>query len=179
MFILELLYLTLPAFVANMMPVFAARLAVLPSLAKPMDAGRTWRGKRILGENKTWRGTIAAVFGSTVVVLVQFYEGFPLTIETVVYDSVALAIAFGVLVGLLVIVGDGIGSFIKRQFNFKSGQPCIPLDQIDYIVVFIIGTLPFISWTVEGAVALVLVTFFLNLGTNALGYVAGIKNTYW
>ncbi|MAZ67419.1 hypothetical protein CL652_01460 [bacterium] len=179
MIVFELLYLALPAFVANMMPVFARRLRILSSLAVPMDGGRTLRGKRILGGSKTWRGLIVAVFGSVAVVIAQFYVSVPLTIETAVYDSLPVAVAYGVFVGVLVVTGDSVGSFIKRQCSIESGKPCIPLDQVDYITLFVIGTLPLIAWGVVTAVALILITFFLNLGANALAYATGIKNTYW
>lgn len=45
----------LPAYVANMSPVFAAKL--VPRWSAPIDGGRLARdGKRLLGPGKTWRG---------------------------------------------------------------------------------------------------------------------------
>jgi len=45
----------LPAYVANMSPVFAARL--VPRWNAPIDGGRVAKdGKRLLGPGKTWRG---------------------------------------------------------------------------------------------------------------------------
>jgi CDP-2,3-bis-(O-geranylgeranyl)-sn-glycerol synthase len=44
--------------VANMAPVFFKKI---PILGAPIDNGKTWRGKRIFGDNKTWRGIIAAI----------------------------------------------------------------------------------------------------------------------
>lgn len=178
MILFELLYIALPAFIANMMPVFAARFDIA-FLHTPVDGGQSIRGVRILGDHKTWRGIIAAVFGAALVVVIQYFEPMTLSIGGYKPDTVLLAVVYGAYIGLLVMVGDMLGSFIKRQLGFASGKPCIPLDQIDYIVVFIVGTLPFIAWTPLTAGALVLLTFFLNLGSNALAYVTGVKNTYW
>ncbi len=53
--ILRALWIFLPAFVANMAPVFMAKL--LPRWNAPIDGGRLAKdGKRLLGAGKTWRG---------------------------------------------------------------------------------------------------------------------------
>ncbi len=179
MIILELLYLALPAFVANMAPVFAAKFNILPFLDEPIDGGRLLNEKPLLGTNKTWRGVFAAIFAALITVLIQYYDTFSLTILTSAYDSLLGVIMYGTIVGILVILGDALGSVIKRQLGVESGEPSIPLDQIDYIVVFIIGTLPFTVWGIVPATILIVTTFFLNLGVNALAYVIGIKKTYW
>lgn len=179
MILFELLYLALPAFVANMMPVIATRYNIAPFLNRPVDGGVMYRGKPLLGINKTWRGVFAAVCGSTLTVIIQYFEKLPLNIITVAYESLFVAILYGICVGLLVILGDALGSFIKRQFSLRSGSPSIPLDQIDYIVVFIIGTLPFTTWGMIPSITLIVMTFFLNIGTNLGAYVLGIKKTYW
>ncbi len=41
----------LPAYVPN-------NAAVLAGGGRPIDGGRTWDGKRVLGDGKTWRGTL-------------------------------------------------------------------------------------------------------------------------
>lgn len=179
MILLEVLYLALPAFAANMAPVLATRLNIAPFLAKPIDGGLLLRGKPILGKNKMWRGVVAAVVAAVFVTVIQYAIAIPLLINTFVYESVGVAVLYGVIVGILTMVGDACGSVLKRQCNFESGQPLLPVDQIDYIVLFVVGTLPFISWTFVSAGLLIGATFFLNLVANALAYVTGIKNTYW
>ncbi|HET6399618.1 MAG TPA: CDP-archaeol synthase, partial [Candidatus Thermoplasmatota archaeon] len=58
--ILHALWLFLPAYVANMSPVFSAKL--LPRWNAPMDGGRTSKdGKRVLGPGKTWRGLVGGI----------------------------------------------------------------------------------------------------------------------
>ena len=177
--VLGILYLALPAFVANMMPVVAARMKFLPQLAIPVDRGQMVRGVRLLGDNKTWRGVLAAVVGAVLVVLIQYGITVLVVDIAVTLAHITFIVGYGAYVGLLVMVGDALGSIIKRQFKYPSGAPCIPLDQIDYIVVFIVGTLVFIPWTFTTAGVLILITFFLNLVTNATAYVLGIKNTCW
>lgn len=53
--ILRALWIFLPAYVANMAPVFVAKL--IPGWNSPIDGGRIGKdGHRILGDGKTWRG---------------------------------------------------------------------------------------------------------------------------
>ncbi|MBF05451.1 hypothetical protein CL644_01975 [bacterium] len=179
MILLEVLYIALPAFAANMAPVIATRLDIWTFLAKPIDDGYILNGKPLLGKNKMWRGVAAAVMASLIVVLIQYFIQAPVTHITIVYERMWVTIVYGIMVGILVMTGDALGSVIKRQFGFESGKPLIPLDQIDYIVFFIVGTIPFVAWTLLSASVLIGVTFFLNSIVNAVAYVIGIKKTYW
>ncbi len=53
--ILHALWLFLPAYVANMSPVFTAKM--FPKWSAPIDGGRLAHdGQRLLGDGKTWRG---------------------------------------------------------------------------------------------------------------------------
>jgi hypothetical protein len=57
--LLAVLYFFVPAYLANMAPVVVRGYAEW--LARPMDGGRTWRGRRLLGDHKTWRGLLAGI----------------------------------------------------------------------------------------------------------------------
>jgi CDP-2,3-bis-(O-geranylgeranyl)-sn-glycerol synthase len=55
--VLGALWLFLPAYVANMSPVFMAKL--VPRWSAPIDGGRVAKdGQRVLGPGKTWRGLV-------------------------------------------------------------------------------------------------------------------------
>ena len=60
--VLGALWLFLPAYVANMSPVFVAKL--LPRWSHPIDGGRVAKdGQRVLGAGKTWRGLAGGALG--------------------------------------------------------------------------------------------------------------------
>src|SRR4029079_2040293 len=40
------------------------KTGVLHQLARPLDAGACWRGRRVLGENKTYRGIVVVAIGT-------------------------------------------------------------------------------------------------------------------
>jgi hypothetical protein len=66
--VLHALWLFLPAYVANMSPVFSAKL--VPRWTAPIDGGRTARdGTRILGPGKTWRGLVGAMLAGALTAL--------------------------------------------------------------------------------------------------------------
>ena len=53
------LLLFLPAGIANAVPVLVKKVPGLSKLKAPIDGGISFRGKRLLGANKTWRGLIS------------------------------------------------------------------------------------------------------------------------
>jgi len=173
---ISILYLAIPAFVANMMPIVAAKLHMCPQLAIPIDCGKKMRGREILGKNKTIRGLLIGMLSSTLIALIQFYLPF---FEAIKFDTATTAILFGIVAGFGALFGDAIASIIKRQSDVPSGKPLIPLDQIDYIIGFIVFTLPFISWSFLGVFFLLGFALIANPLTNLTAYLFGIKNTYW
>ena|SRR3989344_9152027 len=176
---LGILYLALPAFVANMAPVLAARFHILSSLSTPIDGGKTWREKQILGANKTWRGLVAAVAGAAFISTIQYGLDLPLFAYTSIFNSLLYAVSYGALAGFLCMLGDMIGSFIKRTLGIASGKPFIPLDQIDYMLAYIFGTWFIFMWGPTEIIFLLVFAFLANLTTNMLAYAIGIKPTYW
>ena len=108
---LEILYLLLPAIFANMSPVLAAHLLWLKSLNYPLDSCSTWRGRRLLGDHKTWRGLLAAAVIGLGVGLIQFYLSPlpPFSLFTLwSYNSATLSALFGLLLGLSALLGDAV-----------------------------------------------------------------------
>src|SRR5512136_1660138 len=58
------LWLMLPALIPN-------SAAVLFGGGTPMDLGKSWRGRRILGDGKTWRGFLGGAVSGTAVGVLQ------------------------------------------------------------------------------------------------------------
>ena len=56
MILLQLLWLAVPVIVAGLVHLVVLRLDLLPGLRRlPIDGGATFRGRRLFGDNKTWR----------------------------------------------------------------------------------------------------------------------------
>lgn len=135
--ILFALWFYLPAGNANMAPVFAKKISLLDPLNKPLDFGKSFNGRRIFGDHKTFRGLFAGYIGAWVALILQIwlYENivFINDISLIDYSSMNIWL-FSAIFSLGALGGDAIESFFKRQKNIEPGKSWIPFDQIDWIL---------------------------------------------
>lgn len=107
----------------------------LPIPSWPVDGGATFRGRRVLGGHKTWRGVVVGVIMGTLFFLFQqwvFQYEWAQSISVLEYADTSWL--FGLLLALGAIGGDVVKSFFKRQIRVAPGKPWMPFDQIDYVV---------------------------------------------
>src|SRR5256885_11046872 len=64
-------WLTAPILIAGLVHVAVITLDLAPELARPIDAGRRWRGRPVLGRNKTWRGFVVMPAATAVTIAAQ------------------------------------------------------------------------------------------------------------
>ncbi|MEA3189420.1 MAG: CDP-2,3-bis-(O-geranylgeranyl)-sn-glycerol synthase [Thermoplasmata archaeon] len=194
--ILHALWLFLPAYLANMAPVFVAKL--VPQWTAPIDGGRVHAdGHRVLGAGKTWRGLAGgALFGALTAVAVAaiaqhwaFMHGWDYGASLgTPWWSIAL---FGGIVGAMALVGDAVKSYFKRRRRIASGGPWFPFDQLDFVVfalvAFVLGS-PLLAegWVWHALLDdwLVLTTILvltpaLHLLVNRIGFWLGLKKVPW
>ncbi|OYT29566.1 MAG: hypothetical protein B6U95_02190 [Thermofilum sp. ex4484_82] len=120
---LELIIFILPAWFANAAPAFFSKF--LP-FRHPIDFGRNFiDGKRILGDGKTLEGFICGV-------VIGFISGYILSIYGLHNLKGALALALGSM------IGDSLGSFIKRRLKYRRGQHAWFLDELPFIITALI-----------------------------------------
>lgn len=173
------LYLALPAFVANMLPVFATKMDFCSQLNFPVDGGRKIFGRRIFGANKSFRGLFVGTLGGAIVGGIQFFVETRGIFAIGLFDTFFEFLVFGALAGFGALVGDLAGSFLKRLLGVAPGRPFLPLDQIDYIIGYLLFTAPLIAWDVPAVVFLLVFVTLVNPLVNILGYVLRIKKTFW
>ena len=179
MIILQALYFALPMYIANMAPVVVKKLALFD---KPLDGGKTWGGKPILGKNKTWRGLFFALAFGLVVVCIQrklfLTGGFWAGISIFDYSS-DQTIMLGGLLAFGAILGDAVKSFAKRRINRPPGSMWFPFDQIDFVIGgLLLGSI--VYWPgMAIALILLVVTPIFHIGTNFIAYKLKIKDVPW
>ncbi len=179
MLIFQAFYYALPVYLANMAPVLVKKL---PFLDCPLDAGHTFRGKRLFGKNKTWRGLISgALMGIAVVWLQQhLYLNTELAqgLSLLDYSNIDV-IHLGLLMGAGALIGDAVKSFLKRQWGKASGSAWPPFDQLDFVVMALLFTSfsYFPGW--PSVLILLLFTPILHLGTNIVAHKIGLKDVPW
>lgn len=131
-FVFEILYLLIPAAVANTMPVFVKKY--FKRLDYPIDFYKKISGERVLGDNKTFRGFIFGILGSIIIVLIQsklYNLSFFFYKHSLIDYSNINVIFFGLLSGFSVLLFDSIASFIKRRLKVKPGKSLLILDQVN------------------------------------------------
>lgn len=172
MTILQALYFALPMYFANMAPVIVSRL---PLLDTPIDGGRFWRGKPILGPHKTWRGLLAGIFFGVATVYVQRLIGAGPFLDLVNYADASIW-QLGVLMGAGAMIGDAVKSFFKRRIGKVSGATWPPFDQLDFVVGGLLAASVYahIPWSI--AAWIILLTPLGHLLVNRLAFAAGWKS---
>ena len=176
--IIKLLYFMVPAYFANMAPPLGK--GILKKIAVPIDMGKKWKGKPVLGKNKTWRGVILAVVAGAVFFLLQRYLyqfGSFKSVSLIDYSSASILI--GVLLGFGAIFGDSVESFFKRRRGIGSGKPWIPFDQTDFTIgaLLFASTLYFPGWV--NAVVIVVLSAVGHILINRIGYLLKIRDVKW
>ena len=177
--ILFALWFFLPAGAANMIPVPISKVSKLKDMNAPLDFGMKYRGQRVFGEHKTWRGLLAGIVAATFVVwlqqvIVRHFDWFSGVDVANDYTDMP-TIMLGLVLAVGALGGDAVKSFFKRQLHIKPGAVWLPYDLIDHIVGAAILALPFVvfEWWIYPAV--VLVWIGANIGVSYIGYLIGIK----
>ena len=160
------------------------RWNLLPRLKRPLDGGATFRGRRLLGDNKTWRGALAmgsGIFGLALALRAcPWYRArLPEAVQSSSAPLFAAALALGAVAAELP------NSFLKRQLDIApGGQRRTPLglalsllDQGDFVFGVWIALLPIWRMSAaDAAVAFGLVTI-AHLTLSAAGYALGVRRT--
>lgn len=168
--VLESLLLFLPAGVANMTPVFANKVPGLNQWQTCMDFGKSWRGQRIFGQHKTWRGFVTGVVCGGMAAM---------AILPLLPDDRGLLtnLLMGLAMGVGALGGDAIKSFFKRRASVKPGGTWFPFDQIDYIVGGLLLLWPFGVLTLAKVAWITALYFCLVLISTYLGYKMRLKDS--
>lgn len=170
--IISSFYFILPAYVANMAPIIAAKWH-LP-LATPVNM-------ELFGDHKTWRGVISAYIGALIALALQWFlqknDTF-MFYNLLDYEKINLFL-YAFLFGIGAIVGDMVKSYFKRRRGKQPGQSWFPFDQLDFIAGSIIFLLPFFILPWSNIFTLFLITPALHFLANVIAYFLRLKKVWW
>jgi len=167
----------LPAYVPN-------NAAVLAGGGRPIDGGRTMGGRRVLGDGKTWRGTLAGTLAGTVLALVLTTVA-PAVSDVIGYALPEFPLRAGLGLAFGAMAGDIGASFLKRRSGRERGAAFPGLDQLDFVVGALLAAVVFApAWTLATftlpvLAAVLLLTPLLHVVTNVGAYLLGVKNEPW
>lgn len=207
--IFSLLFIV-PAYISNASMVFTGG-------GKPIDGGRNFRdGRRILGDHKTWNGLKGPLYIGipiSFIIFLLFTILWPPIRDIVLdgsaqgryvlYDNIRIfeyyfmggkfPINFIVLIIRIIlasygaVIGDLIGSFLKRRLDIKSGAPFWIVDQLDFALfaLFFVSIpgflLPniFLQPDIFIIIFVIILTPAVSIIANIIAYVTGLKDVPW
>jgi CDP-2,3-bis-(O-geranylgeranyl)-sn-glycerol synthase len=174
---LQVLWLFVPAYLANMSPVLVQ--GWFPRLATPIDGGRSFRGKRLLGDHKTWRGLVAGiVVGTAAYELQRLLHTAGFAPDLALLDYAGHPVLPGFLLGLGTGVGDAVKSFFKRRVDIAPGGSWPVFDQLDFFA----GAYLFVSAVhvppILPTLACLPVVLAGSVAVTAIGWALGLKEAW-
>ncbi len=164
--IFNALYYIFPAYCANGAPViFGGGHAI--------DGGRKFLdGKPILGSHKTYRGLI---LGLAIGTYVGWFQENLAPRAGLPPGSVNL----GFVLSLGALLGDLMGSFIKRRLDLKPGASLPVSDQIDFVLVALLFGLLVEPPSIIAALIIIVLTGPMHLLVNVMAYLLRLKDNPW
>jgi CDP-2,3-bis-(O-geranylgeranyl)-sn-glycerol synthase len=176
-------WLMLPSFLPN-------SAAVVFGGGMPVDLGRSWKGKRLLGDGKTWRGLIGGICAGISLGILELYIAFPFD-DVDFFGFGGFPSNMGVVVALAVgsLLGDMAGSFVKRRLDIGRGDKAPIMDQYTFLLgSFVLVLLAYPGWFIDtfwndhgwiSLLAVLVITPILHRGVNIIGYKMGLKKVPW
>ena len=180
----QALYLIAPLLVAGAVHGPVIKRDLLPALARPLDFGRSFRGERILGSNKTWRGVLVTATVSVAVVSVQArLDGVdPFRGLGVLDYGGARWLAIGLALGLAYNLAELPNSFAKRRLGIPPGGVSRRRAAVQYAVdqadsalgaTLLLGVV--LGWRWEPLLVVFAVGLALHVVVDRLFFLFGVK----
>lgn len=181
---MEAILAFLPVLGAPILHAPVLSLDLLQGLKRPLDGGATFRGRRLFGANKTWRGALCMVLGVLLATLAleaawpAWWDELPGGLRE---HGPALV---GLLIGIGVVIGELPNSFLKRQLDVApgtqrrspGGYALMVLDQGDLVVGIWVALLPIYVMPVWVAVLAFAVVSLVHLLINVIGFWIGARS---
>ncbi|MCK4475657.1 MAG: CDP-2,3-bis-(O-geranylgeranyl)-sn-glycerol synthase [Methanophagales archaeon] len=176
---LSAIWLMLPAYITNSSAAFFGGKT-------PIDRGIFWGKNRLLGDGKTYEGLLKGVscgFGFGIFQHLFLCEYVKIQMPSFGPFPFFLVSLFCLSAGTM--LGDMLGSFIKRRLGLKRGAPFPLLDQLDFVggawlLLFLFAGDWFIEvFSLDMIIAVILITPPLHLLTNYIGFKIGKKRVPW
>ena len=160
------------------------RWDLMPWLARPLDLGASVRGRRVFGDNKTWRGALVMGTGTSAASAALwrsrwFRERLP--------DGVRAAgpRRYGPLLAIGTVGGELPNSFLKRQLGIAPGRQrwtpagvvLVVFDQADFVLGVWAALLPVWRMPWRDAARAFATVAAVHMGINVIGYAIGARET--
>jgi hypothetical protein len=184
--ILSLVWLGVPIALSGLLHLLVLTRDLWPALRRaPLDFGATFRGKRVFGANKTWRGALVVIGGSaTFATLFAELNASLLHWPNPVPYAADHPTAWGALLGVGYILGELPNSFAKRQLAIapgamdhgKRGRVFWVADQLDSLAGMLVCVWPVWQPSLAVVASAVCVLLVLHPLSSWIMVLAGLKD---
>lgn len=174
---LEMLIFTVPFIFAGTSNMLFCKSAILDQLKVPIDHGLRVKGKRLFGDNKTWKGFIGMVVfsGLWLGIFSQFVD---------LYFGAANNWLFGAALGFGYVLLELPNSFFKRRLDIAPGKSVsgtgglifLIIDQADSVAGCIIAIFLFNAISPLEALVFLIVGTVVHLVVHWLLLLVRLKN---
>jgi len=182
MLILQLLIFAIPVSFAAVLHMVAVKFNWFSWMKIPLDLGKSYKGHRIFGDSKTFRGVILMmVFGIPGVYLLQsLCDIFPAVDELNLLNINQYSpILLGVLSGLGYALAELPNSFFKRRAGIEEGKRGtklnIIIDQVDSVAGCLLILYPFSDISLGFVLFGTVFYLLLHLVINYLLFCIGLR----
>ena len=130
-------WLTAPVLIAGLVHVAVITLDLAPTLARPIDGGHRWRGRPLLGKNKTWRGFVVMPAATAITIAAQqalATRSRHLAALAPLRRAAPPAWIVGALCGAAYVVAELPNSFVKRRLGIAPGTSAPQARAAQYVV---------------------------------------------
>jgi CDP-2,3-bis-(O-geranylgeranyl)-sn-glycerol synthase len=157
------------------------RWDLLRGLKRPLDGGRTLRGRRIFGDNKTVRGAVMMSTGIVgAAVALHRVEAYRRRLPPALQEASPLA--FGVALAAGTVGGELPNSFIKRRLDVAPGSQhglvTSVVDQGDLVLGIWVALLPVWRMPARDLLDAFVLVSGIHAAINVAGYLAGARDTF-
>jgi len=158
-------------------------------LKKPIDAGKKFKGKRIFGDHKTWKGFVGYIFFNIIfaVIFGWIYDLCNINHVSYIYQNhrnfFLFNVCLGALIGLAYALFELPNSFMKRRMGIKPGKTTndwrkwffVFLDQADSVFGVCLVVCIFYHMSVGFYLLYVLIGAVTHIIINMLLYLVGLR----
>ena len=173
------LYFILPAYFSN-------GAGLVFGGGTPVDFGKSdSKGNRWIGDGVTWRGLIGGTFVGIITGAIQGFiapailANFGQYIVTPIVTDIGSGMLIGFLLGFGALLGDAIGSFLKRRIGIGRGKPAPLLDQLDFLIMALILVSFVVELSLFFVVIAIVLTLIIHLLANTGAYLLGLKDVWY
>ncbi|PIN98443.1 MAG: hypothetical protein COT90_04370 [Candidatus Diapherotrites archaeon CG10_big_fil_rev_8_21_14_0_10_31_34] len=163
----EIILILIPLYIAN-------STAMLLGGKTPIDFNSKFLDKKpLFGEGKTIKGTFFGILTGIIAVIIvnYFFQGNVPIIPNYLY--------YGALLSVGAILGDIIGSFIKRRAGVERGKPVFLLDQLDFVFVgLLLGSIAY-NISIQLVFLISVITLFAHKTANFIAFKFKLKKVPW